>query len=162
MCSFLALIFYSFSKWLYYSIPFFFSLLSFIFTFRSKCSSPIPFTKCILNPSKTDKNDFSCFSITTVFERIFLYCFLLSFCTCFFIWSLEMYKLYIKNAKELVVITKNHEKMLIGKDMDHVEVMNNRYVPLPPTVLLRYQQFRKIFLEFIFSFYSFWKLIFSQ
>ena len=73
-----------------------------------------------------------------------------------------MYKLYIKNAKELVVITKNHEKMLIGKDMDHVEVMNNRYAPLPPTVLLRYQQFRKIFLEFIFSFYSFWKLIFSQ
>lgn len=49
-----------------------------------------------------------------------------------------MYKLYIKNAKELVVITKNHEKMLIGKDMDHVEVMNNRYVPLPPTALFRY------------------------
>ena len=39
-----------------------------------------------------------------------------------------MYKLYIKNAKELVVITKNHEKMLIGKDMDHVEVMNNSSV----------------------------------
>lgn len=37
------------------------------------------------------------------------------------------YRLIVKNAKQLVMITKNHEKMLCGKAMNHVEVINNGY-----------------------------------
>ena len=37
------------------------------------------------------------------------------------------YRLIVKNAKQLVMITKNHEKMLCGKAMNNVEVINNGY-----------------------------------
>ncbi|KAK8805748.1 hypothetical protein WA158_002404 [Blastocystis sp. Blastoise] len=35
------------------------------------------------------------------------------------------YRLFIKNIKELVLVCKNHEKMLIGKAMDNVETIKN-------------------------------------
>ena len=35
------------------------------------------------------------------------------------------YRLIVKNAKQLVMITKNHEKMLCGKAMNNVEVITN-------------------------------------
>lgn len=37
------------------------------------------------------------------------------------------YKLLVKNAKQLVMITKNHEKMLCGKAMNEIAVLNDAY-----------------------------------
>ena len=37
------------------------------------------------------------------------------------------YKLLVKNAKQLVMITKNHEKMLCGKAMNDIAVINDAY-----------------------------------
>lgn len=38
------------------------------------------------------------------------------------------YKLLVKNAKQLVMITKNHEKMLCGKAMNDIAVINDAYI----------------------------------
>lgn len=35
------------------------------------------------------------------------------------------YKLIVRNAKQLVMITKNHEKMLCGKAMNNIEIITN-------------------------------------
>ncbi|KNB42249.1 putative imidazolonepropionase-like protein [Blastocystis sp. subtype 4] len=37
----------------------------------------------------------------------------------------KSYRLIVRNAKQLVMITKNHEKMLCGKAMNNIEVVNN-------------------------------------
>ena len=35
------------------------------------------------------------------------------------------FKLIVRNAKQLVAITKNHEKMLCGKAMNNIEIIEN-------------------------------------
>lgn len=37
------------------------------------------------------------------------------------------YKLLVKNAKQLVMIAKNHERMLCGKAMNNIAVIDNAY-----------------------------------
>ena len=37
------------------------------------------------------------------------------------------FKLIVRNAKQLVTITKNHEKMLCGEAMNHIEIIENGY-----------------------------------
>lgn len=50
---------------------------------------------------------------------------LLHFLSCC---TLDMsYRLLVKNAKQLVMITKNHEKMLCGKAMNDIVVLNDAY-----------------------------------
>ena len=57
---------------------------------------------------------------------------------CFGVWKLLLhffscctldmsYRLLVKNAKQLVMITKNHEKMLCGKAMNDIVVLNDAY-----------------------------------
>lgn len=40
------------------------------------------------------------------------------------------YKLLVENAKQLVMITKNHEKMLCGKAMNDIVILNDAYALL--------------------------------
>ena len=35
------------------------------------------------------------------------------------------FKLIVRNARQLVAITKNHEKMLCGKAMNNIEIIEN-------------------------------------
>ena len=39
----------------------------------------------------------------------------------------KSFRLIVRNAKQLVMVTKNHEKMLCGPAMNHLESINNGY-----------------------------------
>lgn len=39
----------------------------------------------------------------------------------------KSFRLIVRNAKQLVMVTKNHEKMLCGPAMNQIEIINNGY-----------------------------------